>query len=147
MSRHREYRGDADLRLFGLISVNATADEIAKEKERLTSLLNRFRFHAELVLVQYDIIPPEKEVHHFAELIGTDVSSLSITDETRTMINLGHQLKHHSSHAHVVMISLPVPKTSFDDRVYFAYLELLSGTGRPTFIARGNQQTVLSIHS
>jgi len=147
MSRHREYRGDADLRLFGLISVNATADEIAKEKERLTSLLNRFRFHAELVLVQYDIIPPEKEIHHFAELIGTDVSSLSITDETRTMINLGHQLKHHSSHAHVVMVSLPVPKTSFDDRVYFAYLELLSGTGRPTFIARGNQQTVLSIHS
>jgi solute carrier family 12 (sodium/potassium/chloride transporter), member 2 len=147
MSRHREYRGNAQLRLFGLISVSATADEVKKEKERLLALLERFRFHAELILVQHDIAPDVEEIHTFADLLGTDAESVALTEDTRTILNISHHLKVHSTQAHVVMISLPVPKTTFDDRVYFAYMDMLSSTGRPTFLARGNQQTVLSIHS
>jgi hypothetical protein len=147
MSRHREYRGDAQLRLFGLISVSATAEEVSKEKERLMALLERFRFHAELVLVQHDIAPDIEEITTFANHLGTDVGSVSLNEDTKTILNISHHLKVHSTQAHVVMVSLPVPKTSFDDRVYFAYLDMLSCTGRPTFLARGNQQTVLSIHS
>lgn len=147
MSRHREYRGDCELRLFGLISVNATPDEIAREKERLTALLARFRFHATLILVQHDIIPAEHEIHRFSDLVGKEFDAQTMSDETRTILNLSTHLKNYSSHAHVVMISLPVPKTTYDDRAYFAYMEMLSATGRPTFLARGNQQTVLSIHS
>jgi hypothetical protein len=147
MSRHREYRGNSQLRLFGLISVSATAEEVSKEKERLIALLERFRFHAELILVQHDIAPDVVEINTFADFLGIHSDAVSLNEDTKTILNISHHLKVHSTQAHVVMISLPVPKTSFDDRVYFAYMDMLSCTGRPTFLARGNQQTVLSIHS
>jgi hypothetical protein len=148
MSRHREYkRDDTKLRLFGLVSMSASANDLEKERERLTTLLHRFRFDAVVILVQYDVAPPEKEIEAFSSFVGIDVDRIDMNEETRTILNVSHQLKAHSHHAHAIMISLPVPKVQTPDRTYFAYLEMLSCTGRPTFIARGNQQTVLSIHS
>mmetsp|Transcript_9971 Transcript_9971/g.15048 ORF Transcript_9971/g.15048 Transcript_9971/m.15048 type:complete len:915 (-) Transcript_9971:180-2924(-) len=145
MTRHAQYRkSGAVLRLFGLVSVNATADEVKLEKLRLRALLSRFRFVAEVILVEHDVVPSMELTQKYIDLSGDTATPDSLT---LTVMNISKHMMDYSMHAHVVVISLPVPKLSYSSQKYFAYLDMLSCTGRPTFIARGNQQTVLSYHS
>jgi hypothetical protein len=147
MNRHSQYRAsDSHLRLFGLIPLSSTQSQIDAEKERLHILLTRFRFDADIILVHEDRIPSENEIAKYEELCGETDGHLPDT-MTRTVMNISHHMLQHSMHAHVVVVSLPAPKVSIPPKQYFAYMELLSSTGRPTFITRGNQQTVLSYHS
>jgi hypothetical protein len=133
--------------LFGLISGAASKTEKDDEIARLQSLLDRFRVMAEIILIPFDSVPLDTELETFFQSSQLDRSEFVMNEETQTLLNVSSALKEYSTEAHVVMISLPVPKKHYSDRQYLAYLDLLSCTGRPTFIARGNQQTVLSIHS
>jgi hypothetical protein len=148
LSLHRDYKKrNTRLRLFGLISGAASKTEKDDERIRLESLLERFRLTAEIVLIPYDHTPLASELETFFQLSKLDSASYEMNEETRTVLNVSSALKQYSLQAHVVMISMPVPKRRYADRQYLAYLDMLSCTGRPTFIARGNQQTVLTIHS
>jgi hypothetical protein len=145
---HRDYKKrNTKLRLFGLISGSASKQEKDDELIRLGSLLERFRLSAEIVLVPYDHTPLASELETFFQLSQLDSMDFEMNEETKTVLNVSSALKQYSLQAHVVMVSMPVPKKRYADRQYLAYLDMLSCTGRPTFIARGNQQTVLSIHS
>ena len=145
MSRHAEYRKSGTvLRLFGLISVNATDEDVALERLRLQVLMSRFRFAAEVILVTQDAPVCDEDLKRFRHLSGSEEPLSEMSTE---VLNIYAHMREHSTHAHVVVVSLPVPKVSYSTKLYFTYLDLLSSTGRPTFIARGNQQTVLSYHS
>lgn len=147
MNRHADYRKTHSvLRLFGLVPSALPTHELEKERERLKSLLSRFRFDAEVILVSDDRIPSDEEIATYEEMSGEKDGNIPDT-LTRTVINISHHMNVHSLHAHVIVVSLPAPKMNCPPKQYFAYLELLSSTPRPTFIVRGNQQTVLSYHS
>jgi hypothetical protein len=148
LSLHRDYKKrNTKLRLFSLISGAASKTETDEETARLQSLLDRFRVIAEIVLIPFDNTPLAGELESFFQFSKLDPNEFVMNEETQTLLNVSHALKQYSLEAHVVMVSLPVPKKQYSDRQYLAYLDLLSCTGRPTFLARGNQQTVLSIHS
>jgi hypothetical protein len=145
LSRHAEYRKTGTvLRLFGLVSINAKQEDVDLEKLRLQVLMSRFRFNAEVILVQQDIKPSTEDLRHFLDISDSEEP---ISEMSTNVLNISCAMRKHSAHAHCVVVSLPVPKTTYLPKTYFAYLELLSITGRPTFIARGNNQTVLSYHS
>jgi hypothetical protein len=148
MSRHRDFKREKTrLRLFGLISLSSTQDDITAERERLETLLHRFRFEAEITLVQSDTTPRDEDLTIFGDLLGEDGFSYEMDPETKAVVNLRAHIRRYSSSSRVVFVSMPVPQRRLSDRMYMTYLDMLSDNGRPTFLVRGNQKTVLSIHS
>lgn len=114
----------------------------------MQSLLNRFRFQvSEIILIQYDLEIDPTDINNYLELSKLPANNFYLDEHTKTILNISLALKEYSTKSHVIMISLPVPKKNISDRQYMTNIDLLSCTGRPTFLVRGNQQTVLSIHS
>lgn len=144
MGRHADYRrSGTHMRLMGLISRDSSPDDIINERHRLEKLVKSFRFDMEVVLVEDDTVPSDDKVKTFVELAGEK----EINSFTRSILNVSSQMNKLSCGASSIIISLPVPKQSLPPKRYFAYLELLSDTPRPTLLIRGNNETVLSYHS
>ena len=140
--KHREYRQyNHKLRLFAA-SVKETA---LQDREKLISLLARFRIEASVIIVDKNAPVEMSVLEDFQKMSHLSDEEMQ-NDEIRFFCNISTQMKKHSQLASMVVCSIPVPKRSIPDRQYFSYLEVLSEE-RPTFLVRGNQDTVLTFHS
>lgn len=148
LSKHKDYRrAGTILRVFVLVSEFSSAEQKAAKKEAMEILMRKFRFVVEIVVIVSDGTPSEEDYSAYERFSGEDRQRIDPNSMAHTVLNISKNMKEYSSNSHVIVASFPSPKVEIPPRQYFAMLELLSCTQRPTLLVRGNQQTVLSYHS
>ncbi|KRY37597.1 amino acid permease family protein [Trichinella spiralis] len=159
----------AKLRVF---TVASSRSQLEREQRSMAALLSRFRIDYSGVMVIPDLSrqPSEKLIKEFNEFIMpymVDSDSVAEHDEltkgifirdsdfvaqkskTYRQLRIKELLQEHSTNAHLVVLTLPVPRKGvLPACLYLAWLDFVSRDVRcPLLFLRGNQQAVLTFYS
>lgn len=147
LSLSSHWRG-CKLRIF----TPASDKKIKANQVRMANLLKKFRIDFSSVVEFRGINkhPKEDSINAFKKLRnGEHLPPDGVLDKkTLRQIRLGELLHEHSSEAHLIVLTLPIPKQSVVTSImYMSWLEVLSADLPPVFLVRGNQTSVLTFYS
>ena len=141
---------DCTLRIF---TQKSSKNTIQSAKLRMANLLKKFRIEFSSI-VELDGINQQPSKGSISEYKNLPVTKEAFPNgakldvNTLRQIRLGELLREHSSDARLVVVTLPVARTSLvPPLVYMSWLEVLSADLPPTVLIRGNQASVLTFYS
>lgn len=151
---------DCKMRVFAL--ANRTND-IQSEEFSMASLLSKFRInYTSLTMIHNISEPPKPETTAFfnniiscfresdnnSECVVTEEELTILREKTNRQLKLRELLIQHSSHANLVLMSLPMPRKGLVSApLYMAWLEVITRDMPPFLLVRGNQTSVLTFYS
>uniref|UniRef100_A0A914W7V0 Solute carrier family 12 member 3 n=1 Tax=Plectus sambesii TaxID=2011161 RepID=A0A914W7V0_9BILA len=160
LTKHKSFLEGAKLRVFTIASSTSAVED---EQRRMAELLSGFRIHCTDVFVLPDMTKPPKDttVAEFESLIepfrGTgDFREGQITDieleaqrgRTTRHLRCREMLLQYSNEANLIVMTMPVPRRKqMSSCLYMAWLDMLTHGLPPVLLVRGNQTSVLTMHS
>ncbi|KAF8360024.1 hypothetical protein PRIPAC_95019, partial [Pristionchus pacificus] len=145
----KSYLAGANLRVFSLTSDSSREK---KQEAAMAALLSKFRISFKDLLIINDVsTQPSKETEaEFNSLIApfrgngegmiSDLLLKASTAKTRRNLRLAELLREKSSEAHLIVMTLPVPRKGLVcSTLYLSWLEMLTRGLPPTHLIRGNQ--------
>lgn len=150
----RKQFSSCKLRVFSLAN---RRDELDKETRNMAALLSKFRIDYSDVIIIPDILKKAEPATkaEFNNLIG-DLPSGTIPDtqleaekeKTNRHLRLAELLRHYSSSAEMVVMTLPLPRRGHTcPPLYNAWMDFITRDLPPVLLVRGNQTSVITFYS
>ncbi|WKX98262.1 hypothetical protein Q1695_013717 [Nippostrongylus brasiliensis] len=152
----RSHLEGANLRIF---TVAPQGVPVSMKEKSMASLLQKFRIHyTYLHVVPAFTTPDEEAKKHFLRSLQpfkgeTEPGMISEEELTSTEkrsnrhIHTGSLLRHFSSEADLVVVTLPFPHKNISSGLYLSWLEAISRDLSSVLLIRGNHSNVLTFYS